>query len=70
MNPTAQIKALLQHMVETASVDELVEIIYLTEQSRNWWKNAANQIPSNYAHKRAIEQARLWDGEIAAWKRR
>jgi hypothetical protein len=51
-------------MLENRSPDEVVDLIWFLENSRQSWKRLA------YELKDANESLMNWDGEIAAWKRR
>ncbi len=64
MRPDQLSRERIVQMLENRSPDEVVDLIWFLENSRQSWKRLA------YELKDANESLMNWDGEIAAWKRR
>ncbi len=70
MKPPRYIDASIRLTLENRTFDDLYELIWLMEASRIAWKQVSELLLANEQADARLDLAIMWDGEIAAWKRR
>jgi hypothetical protein len=68
VNVNQRSRSQIAEMIASRTADEIVDLIWFLENSRQSWKRLAYQLMDE--NDSVMQTAMNWDGEIAAWKRR